>query len=59
METADWIITGGLAASLALLWNLHCGVAHLRERMAKLEGAFDLLAKSMMARNRPASGGAD
>ena len=54
METADWITTGGIAAILALLWNLRRDVAHLREHMAKLEGAFDLLAKSMMTRNRPA-----
>ena len=59
METADWITIGGIAAILALLWNLRRDVAHMREHMAKLEGAFDLLAKSMMPRNRPASGGAD
>lgn len=40
-------ITVGIAI-LAFLWNLHRDMTALRERMARLEGTFDVLAKVMV-----------
>ena len=40
-------ITVGIAI-LAFLWNLHRDMAALRERMARLEGTVDVLAKVMV-----------
>ena len=37
-------------AIIAFLWNLHRDVADLRERMSRLEGTVDLLAKFLIDR---------
>lgn len=46
----------GFAAILAFLWNLHRDLAAVRERLAKLEGAVDILTKFLIDRERPAAG---
>ena len=35
---------GGIVAILVFLWTLHSDVSDLRERMARLEGSFTILA---------------
>ncbi len=42
-EALDYATLGVGIASLGFLWNPHGDVANLRERMAGLEGAVDLL----------------
>lgn len=39
-------------AIIAFLWNLHRDVADLRERMSRLEGTVDLLAKFLIDREQ-------
>lgn len=39
LELATTIFVG--VAILALLCNLHAGIMHLRERMARVEGMFE------------------
>ena len=39
-------------AIIAFLWNLHRDVAELRERMSRLEGTVDLLAKFLIDREQ-------
>ena len=39
-------------AIIAFLWNLHRDVADLRERMSRLEGTVDLLARFLIDRER-------
>ena len=50
----DWsgetIATTVGIAILAFLWNLHRDMAALRERMVRLEGTVDVLAKVMVDR---------
>ena len=41
MEPSDWVTLIGIVAILGFLWNLHRGVADLREGMARLEGLFE------------------
>lgn len=49
----DTIATLAAAAVIvAFLWNLHRDIAGLRERMARLEGAVDLLTKFLIDRER-------
>jgi len=48
MEPQDLILIGVGVAILAFLWNLHRDMAGLRERMARLEGSFDVLAKVLI-----------
>ena len=64
-EALDFATLGVGIAILAFLWNLHRDFttlqrdfASLRERIAKLEGAVDLLTKFLIDRERarPASG---
>ena len=40
----------GIVAVIAFLWGLHRDVANLRERMARLEGAVDVLTKFLIER---------
>ncbi len=42
----------GFVIVIGFLWNLHRDVAALRERMAKLEGSMDILAKFLIDRER-------
>ena len=39
-------------AIIAFLWNLHRDVADLRERMSRLDGTVDLLAKFLIDREQ-------
>ena len=57
-EALDYATLGVALAILAFLWNLHWDLAGLRERIARLEGAVDLLTKFLIDREhaRPASG---
>ena len=49
----DTIATLAAAAVIvAFLWNLHRDIAGLRELMARLEGAVDLLTKFRIDRDR-------
>ena len=59
-EALDYATLGVGIAILAFLCNLHRDVANLRERMARLEGAADLLTKFPIDREagRAAGGGA-
>jgi len=43
-------------AIIAFLWNLHRDVADLRERMSRLEGTVDLLAKVLIDREQKRTG---
>ena len=49
-EALDYATLGVGIAILAFLWNLHRDVANLRERMARLEGAVDLLTRVLIDR---------
>ena len=57
-EALDYATLGVGLAILAFLWNLHRDLASLRERIARLEGAVDLLTKFLIdrERERPAAG---
>ena len=49
----DTIATLAAAAVIVgFLWSLHRDVADLRERMARLEGTVDVLARSLMDREQ-------
>lgn len=48
METSDYVTLAGIAGILVFLWNLHRDMSELRERMARLEGGFDVLTKTLM-----------
>ena len=51
--SAEAITTAVAAvAIIAFLWNLHRDVADLRERMARLEGTVDLLARVLIDREQ-------
>ena len=39
-------------AIIAFLWNLHRDVADLRERMSRLEGTVDLIARVLIDREQ-------
>lgn len=39
-------------AIIAFLWNLHRDVADLRERMSRLDGTVELLARFLIDRER-------
>ncbi len=56
-EALDYATLGVGIAILAFLWNLHRDVANLRERMARLEGAVDLLTKFLIDREAGRAGG--
>ena len=58
MALSPEIVTmlAGFAAILAFLWNLHRDMANVRDRLAKLEGAVDILTKFAIDRERPAAG---
>lgn len=47
-------ITTAIAAVaiIAFLWNLHRDIADLRERMSRLQGTVDLLAKILIDREQ-------
>ena len=70
-ETLGYINLAGIAAAALFIWRvmarmedrldkrigrLEEHVADLRERMARLEGALDLLTKFLIDRERPAVG---
>ncbi len=57
-EVLDYATLGVGIASLAFLWNLHRDVANLRERMARLEGAVDLLTRVLIDREAGRTAGA-
>ena len=48
MDTSTLITIGIGVAILGFLWNLHRAMAALRERMAKVEGTMELLAKLLI-----------
>ena len=48
MDTGTLITIGVGVAILGFLWNLHRDMAALRERMAKVEGAMELLARLLI-----------
>ena len=48
MDTSDIATLTLGVAILGFLWTLHQDIASLRERMARLEGAVDLLAGVML-----------
>ena len=48
MDASTLIMIGVGVAILGFLWNLHRDMAALRERMAKIEGAMELLAKLLI-----------
>ena len=49
----DTIATLAAAAVIVgFLWSLHRDIADLRERMARLEGAVDVLTKFLVERER-------
>jgi len=50
MDPQDFALLGGMAAILAILWNLHRDMSNLRERLAHLEGEFDVLSKVLTER---------
>lgn len=54
METiqTDWITIAGIVGILAFLWKLSSDIGGLRERMARLEGAVDVLTKFLIDRER-------
>ena len=53
----DTIATLAAAAVIVgFLWSLHRDVSDLRERMARLEGTVDVLAKFLIDRERHATG---
>ena len=51
MEPSDYILIGTAVAILAFLCNLQREISGLRERMARLEGTVDLLAKAVLDRS--------
>ena len=57
-EALDYATLGVGIAILAFLWNLHRDVANLRERMARLEGADDLLTGVLIDREAGRTAGA-
>ena len=50
MEIFDYTGIALNVAILGFLWGLHRDIASLRERMARMEGAVDLLTKFLMNR---------
>ena len=57
-EALDYATLGVGIAILASLWSLHGEVAKLDERMARLEGAVDLLTKFLIDREAGRAGSA-
>ena len=57
-ETIGYINLAGIAGILAFLWGLHRDLANVRERLAKLEGAVEILTRFLIdrERERPAAG---
>ena len=60
-ETLDYVTIAVLLAVLGLQWNLHrdlssvrSDLADVRERLARLEGAVDILTKFLIDRERQA-----
>ena len=51
MDPSDYILIGAAVAILGFLWNLQREMVGLRERMAKLEGTVELLAKAFPDRS--------
>lgn len=48
----DYATLAALLAIIAFLWSLHRDIGTLRDRISRLEGAVDLLAKFLMDRDR-------
>ncbi len=57
-EALDYATLGVGIGSLGFLWILHGDVANLRERMARLEGAVDLLTAVLIDREAGRTAGA-
>ena len=62
-ETLGYANLVGLVAVLAFLWGLHRDISNVRERLARLEGMVEVLAKNvdtltryMVDRERPVAG---
>ena len=48
----DYATLAALLAIIAFLWSLHRDIGNLRDRIARLEGAVDLLTRFLMDRER-------
>ena len=48
----DYATLAALLAIVAFLWSLHRDIGNLRDRISRLEGAVDLLARFLMDRER-------
>lgn len=48
----DYATLVALLAIIAFLWSAHRDIGNLRDRISRLEGAVDLLAKFLMDRER-------
>ena len=48
----DYATLAALLAIIAFLWSLHRDIGNLRDRISRLEGAVDLLARFLMDRDR-------
>jgi len=54
----DWITLAGIVGIIAFLWNLHRDMRSLSDRVSRLEGTVDTLAKVLVNREIfPAHGG--
>lgn len=51
-EIFQYANLAGFIAVIAFLWGLHRDLANVRERLAKLEGAVDVLTRLLMDRER-------
>ena len=50
MGISDYATLAGVAAILWFLGNLHRDMSDVRERLARLEGGFDVLTKALIDR---------
>ncbi len=50
MNPSDWITIGVGVAILGFLWSLHRDMRNLSDRVSRLEGTVDLLAKVLLDR---------
>ncbi|MCY4350783.1 MAG: hypothetical protein OXC25_13145 [Thiotrichales bacterium] len=46
----DWITLAGIAAILGFLWSLHRDMRSLSDRVSRLAGTVELLAKVLLDR---------
>ena len=46
----DWITLAGIVTIIAFLWNLHRDLRGLSDRVSRLEGTVDTLAKVLVNR---------